>query len=29
MGRVYVVCEPCRRFVGVGAWLDGLRYASS
>lgn len=24
MGRVYVVCEPCRRYVGVGAWLDGL-----
>lgn len=24
MGRVYVVCEPCRRFVGVGAWLDRL-----
>ena len=24
MGRAYVVCRPCRRFVGVGAWLDGL-----
>lgn len=24
MGRVYVVCEPCRRFVGIGAWLDNL-----
>jgi hypothetical protein len=24
MGRVFVVCEPCRRYVGVGAWLDGL-----
>jgi len=24
MGRVFVVCDPCRRFVGVGAWLDGL-----
>jgi hypothetical protein len=24
MGRVYVVCEPCRRYVGVGAWLDRL-----
>lgn len=23
-GRVYVVCQPCQRFVGVGAWLDGL-----
>jgi hypothetical protein len=22
MGRVYVTCEACRRFVGVGAWLD-------
>ena len=22
MGRVYVTCEPCRRFVGIGAWLD-------
>jgi hypothetical protein len=24
MGRVFVVCEPCRRYVGVGPWLDGL-----
>lgn len=24
MGRVYVVCEPCRRFVAIGAWLDAL-----
>jgi hypothetical protein len=24
MGRVYVVCQACRRYVGVGAWLDGL-----
>ena len=24
MGRVYVVCEPCGRYVGVGAWLDNL-----
>jgi hypothetical protein len=24
MGRVYVACEPCRRYVGVGAWLDSL-----
>ena len=24
MGRAYVVCRPCRRFVGVGGWLDGL-----
>ena len=24
MGRAYVVCRPCRRFVGVGAWLDKL-----
>ncbi len=24
MGRVHVVCEPCRRYVGVGAWLDSL-----
>jgi hypothetical protein len=24
MGRVFVACEPCQRFVGVGAWLDGL-----
>jgi len=24
MGRVYVVCQPCRRYVGVGSWLDGL-----
>jgi len=23
MGRAYVVCRPCRRFVAVGAWLDG------
>lgn len=22
MRRVYVTCEPCRRFVGLGAWLD-------
>jgi hypothetical protein len=21
---VYVVCEPCRRYVGVGGWLDNL-----
>lgn len=24
MGQAYIVCRPCRRFVGVGAWLDGL-----
>jgi len=24
MGRVYVACEPCQRFVGLGAWLDSL-----
>jgi hypothetical protein len=24
MGRVYVVCESCRRYVGVGGWLDNL-----
>lgn len=24
MGRVYVVCEPCRRYVGIGSWLDRL-----
>jgi len=24
MGRAFVVCRPCQRFVGVGAWLDGL-----
>jgi hypothetical protein len=24
MGRLYVVCEPCCRYVGVGGWLDGL-----
>ena len=24
MGRAYIVCRPCRRFVGVGAWLDTL-----
>ncbi len=23
-GRVYVVCQPCQRFVGLGAWLDRL-----
>lgn len=22
MGRAYVVCRPCRRFVPIGAWLD-------
>lgn len=22
MGRAYVVCRPCHRFVSVGAWLD-------
>ena len=22
MGRPYVVCRRCRRFVTVGAWLD-------
>jgi hypothetical protein len=24
MGRAYIVCRPCRRFVSVGASLDGL-----
>jgi hypothetical protein len=24
IGRVYVVCEPCRRYVGLGGWLDNL-----
>lgn len=24
MGRAYVMCRPCRRFVGVGAWLDAF-----
>jgi hypothetical protein len=24
MRRVYVVCHPCQRYVGVGAWLDDL-----
>jgi hypothetical protein len=23
MGRPYVVCRPCRRFVALGNWLDG------
>jgi transposase-like protein len=23
MGRPYVVCRPCRRFVQLGIWLDG------
>jgi hypothetical protein len=23
MGRPYVVCRPCRRFVALGTWLDG------
>ena len=22
MGRPYVICRPCRRFVPIGAWLD-------
>ena len=23
MGRLYAACRPCRRFVPLGAWLDG------
>ena len=22
MGRAYIICRPCRRFVALGAWLD-------